>query len=55
MFDSATDENGSEWSSLALWAQLARAFSLLACCQAVGFPLRRKTEPKIIDSTKQFE
>jgi hypothetical protein len=36
-------------------AELACTLSLFACCEATGFPLRLKVEPKIIDIIKQFE
>lgn len=44
------DENGSEWSSFRLGTGV-----LLSCGKLHNFPLRSKLQPKIIDSTKQFE
>ncbi len=37
------------------WTQLSCTLTPLACCEATGFPLRLKVEPKVTDSTKQFE
>lgn len=45
------DENGHHLA----WEDAACSLSLLASCQLDGFPLQRKAEHEIIDSTKQFE
>ncbi len=37
------------------WTQLACTLPLFACCQATGFLLRLKAEPKVIDITKQLK
>lgn len=37
------------------WTELSCTLSLLACCQMASFPFWLKGEPKIIDSTKQFQ
>src|SRR5437773_7004802 len=45
------DQNGHHFA----WAQVSCSLALLPCGKLHNFPLRSKLQPKIIDSTKQFE
>lgn len=37
------------------WTQLSSSQTVLPCGKLHGFPMGSKLQPKIIDSTKQFE